>query len=395
MALSTKSKPYVIPEYSITGDLLSYLNCGLQYRYQNKGSLPPSTPVQLWFGEFIHGVMEEAYLEWRDRPESKYFPWGWKSHIHLIEMEIDHRMRSRGMSPPPNLFCPFGPSDDKQGLCPDTNHPHKLIASRRAESAINTWGKHLFPLIENAEVKLKSIRKMPNYDEDISRSNYFGVKGIIDVISSVNLQSAPSGNLIINYIHQNKELKEMIGNLSTEEYEIIIDYKGMRRPAIDSREWIHHQWQILTYAWLRSLQPESKKVVAGILFYLNELEISKQDMKELKPEVARKKTDIMPGKMDFVKILKWRQRDDVPNLSVPFKEERSIRLVPIEENAINDALSRFDNVVGEIEESVLFEIKGQDIMSSWKTEFSEKTCTACDFKNFCPNKKVNYSPTVP
>ena len=38
MKLSTRSKPYIIPEYSLTGDLLSFLTCNLQYRYQNKGT---------------------------------------------------------------------------------------------------------------------------------------------------------------------------------------------------------------------------------------------------------------------------------------------------------------------------------------------------------------------
>ncbi|MDW7726580.1 MAG: PD-(D/E)XK nuclease family protein [Candidatus Methanoperedens sp.] len=197
MTLSKRSRPYVIPEYSLTGDLLSYLNCGLQYRYQNKGSLPPSTPVQLWFGEFIHSVMEESYLEWRDNNKRR-FPWDWNTEIREIELEIDRRLRARGLYPPPRLFCPYSPSDTKKGLCPDANHPHQLIASERIEAAINTWGQHLFPLIDDAEVKLKSIRNMPKYKKDISRSNYYGITGVIDVISSVNLQSAPTGNLILN-----------------------------------------------------------------------------------------------------------------------------------------------------------------------------------------------------
>ena len=63
------------------------------------------------------------------------------------------------------------------------NHPHKLTASQRTESMINIWGPHLFPLIDDAEVKLKGLRKIPNYQKKINRSEYYGIKGVVDVIS--------------------------------------------------------------------------------------------------------------------------------------------------------------------------------------------------------------------
>jgi hypothetical protein len=396
MPLSSRPTPYIIPEYSLTGDLLSYLTCGLQYRYHNKGSLPPSTPVQLWFGEFIHGVMEEAYRDWRNN--HRRFPWTWNPEIRDIELQIDRRLRARGLNPPPRLFCPFDTEDTNQGLCHDINHPHQLIASRRAEAAINTWGSHLFPLIDDWEVRLKGIRQMPNYMEGVSRSNYYGVTGIIDVISSVNLQNAPSGNLVLHYLHNNAQTQDIIGSLTTPEYEIIIDYKGMRRPPSNdpgNRTWQHHEWQVLTYAWLRSRQPGARRIVAGLLFYFNELVPLRDDIASLKKEIGKNQTDVVPSGLDIPSIRNWRSGAQLPNLSTTFREQRSIRIIPVNDISILNSLDNFDHVVSNIEESVLREISGNPIRNCWTSTPVERTCDACDFKTFCLNPSREYAPTVP
>lgn len=404
MTLSVRDTPYIIPEYSLTGDLLSFLVCPLQYRYHNKGSLPPSKPVQLWFGEFIHGVMEEAYKEW-NLNNRRQFPWNWIPEIRDIELQIDKRLKAKGLNTRAKNFCPFSADEVSARMCPDNNHPHKRIASKRADAAINVWGQHLFPLIDEAEVKLKDIRDMPNFDEEKSRSYYYGITGIVDVISSINLLKNQPGNLILNHLNNNNEIQEILGCLETPEYEIIIDYKGMRRPSKyildDSNDlvinpvWEHHEWQILTYAWLRYKQSKSK-IVAGILFYLDELVPSNNDMNDLKKDVRNTLTDIMPpNKFDEENILEWKSGDE-PLLTSTYKENRSIRIIPITNDKIMESLVKFDDVVNDIENAVLTEVQGNNITSAWHSNPVERTCTACDFKTVCPNPAPrHYNPTVP
>lgn len=447
MKLSARSKDYLVPEYSLTGDLLSFLTCNLQYRYQNKGTLPPSTPIQLWFGEFIHGTMEEAFLRW-DNLENKdelNFPWDWLTEIRPIEEMIDKRLQSRGLYPPDKFYCYHNEPTEKAYSCPDNQHPHQLLYSARAEAAINVWGPHLFPLIDNAELLIKGIRNMPNYQEGKSRSIYYSINGVIDVLSSIRMDEIASlnnfnsensldsiqnskksnfqsnldsfttnsinnqnkinnsnnNNKILEYLANNKEFCDKLYALESDEYEVIIDYKGMKRPSINTENWTHHQWQILTYAWLRSMQEDAKPVVGGIIFYLNELVPSTEDLLAIQDDYKSEEptTDVEASEKDLDILLNWDSKNDLPihkDLSDKFKMDRSIRIVNIEQDLINSSLEEFDVVVDKIETATLKEINGMPIKQSWKADGDKRTCDACDFRNFCnKNKEMINNITVP
>lgn len=396
MTLSVRPRPYIIPEYSLTGDLLAFLTCPLQYRYYNKAALPPSTPVQLWFGEFIHGVMEEAYQEWRRNDSHQRFPWSWLPDIREIEMRVHERLQARGLYPPPRLFCPYSATTTSPGLCADADHPHQLIASHRTVGAINTWGQHLFPLISEAEVRLKGSRPMPNYEAGISRSNYYAITGIVDVISSINLYTAPPGNLLLHSLRDAPDVARIVDAIGTAGYDIIIDYKGMRRPSIDQPIWRHHEWQVITYAWLRMRRESVQPTAAAVLLYINELYPSIEDLRQLQGEVDADITDIVPSGSDLAALRAWDQNSPPPTLSQQLREERSIRIVPVDPDAMVASLQNFDHVVGDIELGVLAETAGARIQQCWSPNPAVRTCTACDFKTFCTAAAGGpYHPTVP
>lgn len=401
MKLPTRSKSYMIPEYSLTGDLLSFLTCNLQYRYQNKGTLPPSKPVQRWFGEFIHGVLEEAYIEWEEK--NIQFPWDWKTDIRPIEDRIDLRLQVRGLYPhDEDLFYSIHNQPDSKQTIDDLNeHDHKKLASARAEKAINIWGKHLFPLIDSSELLIKGIRQMPNYDKNRSRSNYYGINGVVDVLTSMKINDLEQttldtfDNKIIEFLKKDSEFQKRVLEFEEEDYEIIIDYKGMKRPPIKvanekiEDKWQTHKQQILTYSWLRSKQEDAKPIIAGIIFYLNELVPSKEDLVLIKEELNNDLTDVgAEFESDFDLINNWEEEDKAPELSDEFKISRSIRIINVNENETDTALLKFDSVVANIEDSLIKEMKGCKIQEAWKADSDERTCSACDFRTFCKNNSV-------
>ncbi len=136
----------------------------------------------------------------------------------------------------------------------------------------------------------------------------------------------------------------------------------------------------------RRQQADAKPIVAGIIFYLNELVPSKEDLIVVQQDIHNNLTDIPKEgefKKDVALIENWDEDAKVPELSSEFKTARSIRIININNEEIEKALNEFDNVVNNIESSLIKEIKGCKIQDAWKAQGDERTCDACDFKTFC------------
>lgn len=245
---------------------------------------------------------------------------------------------------------------------------------------------------------------MPQYNKNRSRSNYYGINGVVDVLTSMKINKTLEqsnldtySNKIIEILKKDEDFKKRIKDAKDEEdYEIIIDYKGMKRPPIEVKDpkaedkWENHKQQILTYSWLRSQQEDAKSIFAGIIFYLNELVPSKEDLILIQNEMKNNLIDdetLRKYENDFKLIENWQEDDKAPELSDEFKIERSIRIINIDDEEIGKSLEKFDEVVYKIEESLINEMKGCKIQDAWKAESDERTCSACDFRTFCKNNK--------
>ena len=392
MELERKTENPIIPSYSLTGDLISFLRCGLQYRYHNRSSLPPSRPVQLWYGEFIHGVMENAYRIWKSN--SPPFPWpsnptpyrgGTPENRELHDIGtigevIETTLRAGGKNP--------------------RSTETRISAYKRAEQAVNCLGQDLFPLIKFAEEKVIGTRDVP-IPTDLSdpiRAKKYELHGIIDVLTNVSLTEVPNTNIIRQAIQ--RECPNLTGD-----FEVIIDYKGTKRPTTDHDYWKQGEWQINTYAWLRTNQINSLPVAAGVLLYINELVPSDRELMDLKKAITDGKTDVVPKPCsdDESLLNMWKQGRKIPDFSLDYRLARAIRVIPVNPKSSAEAAEHFDKVVMDIERCVNKETVVGNILKQWVPSGDQDTCVACDFRHFCPSpaprdinkNNANRVPTAP
>lgn len=225
-----------------------------------------------------------------------------------------------------------------------------------------------------------------------ARSDYYAMTGVADVITSVKIGEISLKNRLMQYLSSDDRIKDFMDEY--DEFEIIIDYKGMMRPNLDDPAWDHHTWQVYTYMWLRNQQLISEgkdyPVIGGILLYLSELHPSADFNKNFITTVEAKNTDILPQKADLELVKAGKPGTE------RFRMNRSFRLIPYDEAEVENSLRNFDGTVAEIETNVQSEMRNsKDVMSHWKGCFKQERCTACDAKTFCPYTEGRFKPTVP
>jgi hypothetical protein len=379
--LERRRERELVPNYSLTGDLLSFMRCGLQYRYQNGSALPPSRPVQMWFGEFIHGVLETAYRLWQPSNPKPAFPW--PSHPTPFNMS----------RPTNRVAHDIGTIGDLVELTLSAagknprNRAARDSAYERAERAVNDISPELFPLIRTVEERVIGTRALTMPPGVRSRARMYELHGVMDVLSSMTL-NATANNVICDAV------RAVVPGLMSGA-EVIVDYKGSRRPEVTHDFWHQGDWQLQMYAWLRSQQPGAAPVVAGVLLYINELAPGASDVEDLHRDVKQGRTDVppVPGSNDDYLLRTWRPKHAVPTFSLPFRLQRTIRVVPITRPSIDIALQKFDDVVVDIESCVSREAQRGRIIAQWPMTGENRTCVACDFRHFCPSPHWGRSPS--
>lgn len=381
--LSVRRPPYIIPSYSLTGDLLSFLRCGLQYRYGGLGHMPATRPAQLWFGQFIHGVLEETYRRFtRHEEQSGHGQIAAGDELDEVLELIGRRLAAQGVRP--------------------RNANLEAVGRERAKVAVAELGPELFPIINEAEIPLSGTRHLPvkGWPGGIPRreSDRYEMAGIVDVITEIQIDNP---GLRSNRIVQ--ALIEALPEGLPEQFEVIVDYKGMRRPPSVAPKagpnyWNVYEWQLQTYARLRSVQPTARPVVGAALVFLNELHQTSSDIGALRQEIRKRETDVLPesGSADERLLSRpARTGQPPPLLSFDYRLARALRVVPVSDASQQAAAAEFDRVVFDIEVSRARERQSPHILTEWETNASDDaTCAACDWRTICP-EHPDILPSLP
>jgi len=321
----------MLNSYSLTGDLLSFDRCPLQYRLFTRTGVRQSHPVQQWYGNFLHLGMRRAYDEWRANSDMARFEWSDPisgPYGDLVQV-VTARLRADGLFRPSSMG---------------------VQAEQRLLRAIRVLGPLVFPLIKEAEVRLSAVRQAK---AEGGGEIAYQITGVVDVLAATKFTTDTDNALVANVMRRLDGLEA-----SDEELEVILDYKGIARDAVgDAVETAGRQ--ILTYSWLRNRRQQRNVVAAGAVVFVNDLLGPKDD------------PNIDPA---------GEQLDDLL--------DQVIEPIAVGGNLPEQAAEFFDGRVERIEAAEESEGGGAPLDESWPPRPEKRTCVACDARYYCPSSKV-------
>jgi len=262
---------------------------------------------------------------------------------------------------------------------------------------------YVFPLIHGTEARLTGPRPLPvqqtPQQHRFREADRYEMVGVIDVITHMEL--ADLG------VQVNLLVQTFLGALPQNpsgQFEVTIDYKGMRRPSVvagagGAPDYGNiYEWQVQTYAHLRSIHENNLPVVAGVIVHLNELLPTRGDIVSLKQEMQQGGTDIapLPGSETAELLSAWHPGDPLPELPLMFHLQRALRVIEIRPETIQHALHAFDEVVARIEICRGTELSVGHVLTTWeKNATDDSTCARCDARTFCSSYQTENSPRLP
>lgn len=378
MTLSIRPSPDVQPTWDVASDLLSFLRCGLQYRYSRPGKPRPSHSSQQFSGQFLQQVLEDAWLL-ANTHSAPPFPWP-QPVIQEMLRHVEQRLAAQGVR------------------CHSASGRH--YTRLRAAAAINELGPLLFPILCQARLHVCGSVHNPNTvpHSDSNDIPACELTATIHAVARLQLHNpALSPNPLV------KLLQQQLPQAPSGPVELLVDLQGHRRPDSCGAQTLCHdstQLQIQATSSLYGTRTQHP-VIAGLVCYLSELVPSRRDFLALRKALSQRPGADIPAadSLDAAILRTWKARTASavpPLLSLPFRLQRTIRVIPVSVADQQAALTELRKTIQRILQCRSHELLTGHIISAWERNASEVTvCQACDARTWCPDHTSTLQPDLP
>lgn len=230
----------------------------------------------------------------------------------------------------------------------------------QAKAVINAFGAVVFPLIQEASIRVKSARLIPQYRFPYAwrakASNWYEIAAPTDIITSKQInRPLPECEMLQTLI------RTALPRHLPSQFEIVVACLARRRPRFQGNDAFDtdSDWNVDTcclhcLAYLRQQQNRRYPVIAAMVIYLEELWPTLDALDILLDEINRQSTDIVPlpgsalekGLQGWGKIPKGiRHRANRPYLPLEFSLNRAVRVYPLTGPTIKKAMKAIDDMV--------------------------------------------------